>query len=329
MKLFNPILLGLIVYCSATSATTTPDVGNSPWGKNDELGRLNMMTAEGRATLMANTDWQQVYDLAVDYYVGMPSWQAAGDPHYQFWMTHTPNGAIVDNVLQQGTAVNQHVSYSGSAFSMYTHTGTHIDALSHFGLNGKIYNHFSAVTHLGDKGWQKAGAETLPPIIARGVLVDIPASKSLTQLPDNYRISAEDIKTALAKQNTRVLNGDVVLIRTGRMRQFEQPSVYMNNAPGLGMSAAKYLAEEAGAMVLGADNLSFEAFPAEINGNYVPVHTYLLAQKGIPIIELAYLEELAKDKVYEFAFVAASLKLRGADASPFRPIAVPLTHSGE
>ena len=77
-------------------------------------------------------------------------------------------------------------------------------------------------------------------------------------------------------------------------------------------------------MIVGADNLSFEAFPSEIEGNYVPVHTYLLAQQGAPILELVNLEALAADQVYEFAFIAGSLKLRGADAAPLRPIALPV-----
>lgn len=80
-------------------------------------------------------------------------------------------------------------------------------------------------------------------------------------------------------------------------------------------------------MIVGADNLSFETFPSEVVGNYVPLHTYLLAQKGTPIIELTYLEDLAKDGIYEFAFIAASLKLRGADAAPLRPIAIPIHRS--
>jgi kynurenine formamidase len=98
----------------------------------------------------------------------------------------------------------------------------------------------------------------------------------------------------------------------------------MANPPGMGMSAARFLVEEGGAMIVGADNLSFEAFPSEVEGNYVPVHTYLLAQRGTPILELVYLEELAKDGIYEFAFLGGSLKLRGADGAPIRPIAIPL-----
>ena len=77
-------------------------------------------------------------------------------------------------------------------------------------------------------------------------------------------------------------------------------------------------------MIVGADNLSFEIFPSELETDYVPVHTYLLAEHGTPILELVYLEELSRDQIFEFAFIGGSLKLRGADAAPIRPIAIPL-----
>jgi kynurenine formamidase len=143
-------------------------------------------------------------------------------------------------------------------------------------------------------------------------------------LPDNYRITREDLIAALARQRMSLAEGDVVLIRTGRMQRYADAAAYMANPPGLGMAAARFLVEEGGAMIVGADNLSFETFPSEVEGNYVPLHTYLLAQTGTPIIELAYLEALSRDQVYEFAFIGGSLKLRGSDAAPLRPIAIPL-----
>lgn len=316
------ILLSAALYV-ALNSTSPQFVGTSPWGESDEIGRLNMMTPQRKADVMARVDASHVYDLSVEYFVGMPSWQAAGDPHYQFWMTHTPRGAVTDNVLEMGKDINRHVSYSGSAFSMYSHTGTHIDTFSHFGLNGQIYNHFSADNHLGDKGWQRSGAETIPPIVARGVLIDLPKSKGIEMLPDNYRITVSDIQAALLSQNVALEEGDVVLLRTGRMKNYEDAAQFMMNSPGLGMAAARFLAEKSKAMVIGADNLSFEAFPSEVEGNYVPVHTYLLTQIGVPIMELVNLESLAASEVYEFAFVGSSLKLRGADAAPLRPIAFP------
>ena len=321
-----PLLLALLggAAQAAPPATTLPAVGISPWGPKDEIGRLNLMTAASRAAILARIAGGKSYDLAVDFYVGMPSWQAAGDPPYQMWMTHTPKGNVVADAMNVGDAMNRHVSYTGSAVSMYAHMGTHIDALNHFGLNGKIWNGFTEEQHLGDRGWTVTGAEKLPPIVARGVLIDVAVAKDLSQLPDNYRVTRQDLRDALARQKITLAQGDVVLIRTGRMRHFEQAQAYMANPPGLSLDAAKFLVEDGGAMVVGADNLSFEAFPSEVPGNYLPVHTYLLAQQGTPILELVDLEGLSRDKVYEFAFIGASLKFRGGDAAPIRPVALPI-----
>lgn len=307
-----------------TESSAARVVGTSPWGPKDEIGRLNLITEASRQAILARITGGAVYDLSVEYFIGMPSWQAAGDPHYRLWMTHTPNGTVIDDPLHVGTTMNEHVSYSGAAVSMYTHMGTHIDALVHFGLNGRIWNGFSAEEHLGDRGWQVAGAEKIPPLIARGVLIDVASAKALDMLADGYRITRSDLLEALQKQGTQLATGDVVLIRTGRMQVYEDAAAYMANPPGLGMAAARFLVEENGAMVVGADNLSFESFPSELATDYVPVPTYLLAEQGTPIIELANLEALARDKVYEFAFIGGSLKLRGSDAAPIRPIALPI-----
>lgn len=319
-------LATLVLLAFLTSVATAAErvVGTSPWGPNDEIGRLNLITPESQSAVLSRLVGGKNYDLSVEYFIGMPSWQAAGDPHYRMWMTHTPHGTVIDDPLNLGKRMNQHVSYTGAAISMYTHMGTHIDALNHFGLDGKIWNGFSAAEHAGDRGWQVAGAENIPPIVARGVLIDVAAAKAVGMLPDGYRITREDLVSALRKQNTSLKEGDVVLIRTGRMQHYDNAETYMANPPGIGMTAARFLVEENGAMIVGADNLSFESFPSELDTDYVPVHTYLLAEQGTPIIELANLEDLSRDKVYEFAFIGGSLKLRGADAAPIRPIAIPL-----
>jgi kynurenine formamidase len=239
-------------------------------------------------------------------------------------MTHTPDGTAVDDPLKVGATLNEKVSYTGDALSMYTHTGTHIDALNHFGLHDHIWNGFSEDEHLGDRGWHKAGAETIPPIVARGVLIDVAAAKGRSELPASYDITADDLRAALARQRVSLQRGDVVLIRTGRMQHFADAERYKAEPPGLNLSAARFLVEQHGAMIVGADNLSFEAFPVETKDNWIPVHTWLLAERGVPIMEVVDLEALARDRVYEFAFVGASLKLRGASGSPMRPVAFPL-----
>lgn len=321
---FLTLAIGLGIVASQAQAERA---GTSPWGPEDEIGRLNLMSDQSRAAILNRLAGGRAYDLSVEYFIGMPSWQAAGDPHYRIWMTHTPHGTVIDDPLHLGESMNTHVSYTGAAISMYTHMGTHIDALNHFGLDGRIWNGFNAKAHLGDRGWTRAGVENIPPIIARGVLIDVAVAKGVEMLPDGYRVTKRDLIDALKQQQVTLQKGDVVLIRTGRMQHYEDTAAYMENPPGMGLEAARFLVEEGGAMIVGADNLSFEAFPSEVDGNYVPVHTYLLAEQGTPILELVNLEALARDRVYEFAFIGGSLKLRGADGAPMRPIALPVRMS--
>jgi kynurenine formamidase len=323
------LTLGSIVVAAALARPDRSRAGTSPWGASDEIGTLNMMSADSRTKILRRVDGAKVYDLSVEYYNGMPSWSELGDPVYQFWLTHTPNGTAVDDPLKVGRQQNQLVSYTGDAISMYTHTGTHIDALNHFGLHGEIYNGFAADKHLGDKGWHKAGAEKFPPIISRGVLIDVARAKGLTVLPPSYQITPGDLQIALLQQGVTLEPGDAVFVRTGRMTLFDRREAYLANPPGLSLAGAKWLVESQQTMLIGGDNLSLEGFPVVEKDNWIPVHSYLLAEKGVPIMEVVNLEEVARDRVYEFAFVGASLKLRGASGAPMRPLAFPLRGSSK
>jgi kynurenine formamidase len=300
-------------------------VAQSPWGPADEIGTLNMMTETSRLAILKQIGSGKVYDLSVELYAGMPSCCGAfGDPPYHLWMTHTPRGTLAANPFKVSRQVNERVAYSGDAVSMYTHTGTHIDTLNHFGLHGKIWNQFSADDHLGDQGWAKAGADKYPPIVARGVLIDVAKAKGMTPLPASYSITVADLQMALQQQGTRLQAGDVVLFRTGLMTLWPDPAKYqLGTQAGLSLEAAQWLVEVNQAMLLGGDNFGVESFPSTDPGNYVPVHTYLFAERGVSIIEVLWLEDLAKDQVYEFVFLAAPLKLRGATGSPLRPLAIP------
>jgi kynurenine formamidase len=76
--------------------------------------------------------------------------------------------------------------------------------------------------------------------------------------------------------------------------------------------------------MIGADNLTLEQTPTADPLNFLPVHTYLLAEAGVPILEMAFLDELVEERVQEFAFFGACIKLRGATGAPMRPVAMPL-----
>lgn len=298
-------------------------VAVSPYGPDDQLGALNQLNGASQAAVLARADATRVYDLSIDYFVGMPSFQAAGDPSYQIYMSHTPDGTVIDNLNGVGAEVNQRVCYSGDVIFMYTHTGTHIDSLNHFGVDGKIYNGFAAADHLGSRHWMKGGAEQIPPIVARAVLLDIAKLKEVDCLPSSYPITVEDCEHELKRTGLDLEPGDVAMIRTGRMRYWPDGSKTLGNPPGLSLEAARWLTSR-GIVVIGADQECVEVGPSEHEDNWLPGHCHFLAEAGVPMIELLNLEELSRDDVNEFCLIAAPIRLRGATGSPIRPLAMRL-----
>lgn len=298
----------------------------SPWGEEDQIGRLNLITDESRTKVMNSIDPTRLFDLSVNYFMGMPSFRAAGDPTYQIWMTHTPNGNCNDNLMDATAEGKELISYSGDAIQMYTHTGTHIDSFNHFGYRGEIWNGYNVNDHLGSRHWNKCGVENFPVIIARAILIDVAASKGVDMLPDSYAIGKDDLIEALGKQNVSIQQGDIVMIRTGRMNVWPDHDKYSNNSPGLNIEGAEFLAGE-GAMILGADNIGLEQAPSPEPDNYFPVHTYCFSEVGIPILEILMLEELSKAKIYEGGLIGTVMPLVGATGAPVRPIFFPFKNS--
>lgn len=299
------------------------EVSESPFGPDDEIGMLNLLTPNLAREQLARADGGKVFDLSVDLFMGMPTWTAGSEPPYSIWMVHTPRGTLADDPIGVGKEQNDMVAWSADAISMFTHCGTHVDTLNHFGYHGRIWNGFSADEKLGSLHWQVAGPDRYPPIIARGILIDVPGALGLDVLPDSFAIGPDELDQALRRQQSELRPADVVLVRTGRMSLWPDPAAYLPREPGLNRAGAAYLAET-GAAVIGADNIALEQLPAEDPENWMSVHTYLLAEAGIPIVEVVNLEELAAERCYEFVFIGACLKLRGATAGPLRPLALPL-----
>jgi kynurenine formamidase len=299
-------------------------VSRSPWGPEDEIGRLNLMTPESIAVIVGRLDGRRVFDLAVDYFIGMPSITQAGDPKYESWMTHTPAGTQIDDLTGVGGAVNDKYTCCGDVVMMYTHCGTHIDTLNHVGYFGCFWNGWTAERQLGSRHWAVGGPDNYPPLIARGVLVDVAAAHRVDCLPDSYEIGAAELALVARTQGVELRRGDVVLIRTGRMTRWPDPSGYLADSPGLGLEGARYLCEDVGAMCVGADTVGLEALPSE-EGTFLPVHAYMFATAGSQIIEVVNCEELSRERQFEFAFIAAPIKLNGTTGAPVRPIAIPLT----
>jgi kynurenine formamidase len=299
-------------------------VSASPWGLDDEIGRLNWITPETNAAILDHLDGAHLFDLNVDYFIGMPSWVAAGDPPYGIWMTHTPQGSIHDNLSGVGAHTHERYSYCGDSVHFYTHCGTHVDTLNHLGHHGMFWNGWTADKDLGSRIWMKGGLDKYPPIIARGVLLDVAGMHGVDCLPEGYGITPKDLQDCVAKQGVDLRKKDVVLVRTGRMTVWPDFDGYLLKPPGINLPAAKWLCEEAGAMCIAGDSIGLEVMPWDEPDAFLPVHAYMFATAGAQIIEVVDMEEIAAEKQYEFAFLGFPMKLRGATGAPMPSYAVPL-----
>jgi kynurenine formamidase len=298
-------------------------VSKSPWGPDDEIGRLNWLVEGSYELILSQLDGRHVFDLSTEYFLGMPCWDFTHQPKFEIWMTHTPQGSVNDNLTGAGAEMHERYSYSVDSIHMSSHAGTHIDSLTHFGHLGKFWNGWEPSKHLGSRHWMKGGIENYPPVIARAVVLDIAALHGVDVLPDRYVITPEDVKGAVKKQGSEIRAKDIILFRTGRMQRWPNKEEYLIDGPGLDLKSARYLLEDIGAMILGTDTISIDVLPFE-EDTFLPVHCYMCATAGAQIIECLDLEAVSREKIYEFAFLGFPLKLRGATGAPIRPVAVPL-----
>lgn len=211
-------------------------------------------------------------------------------------------------------------SSSSGVLTMTEHSGTHLDALCHQASELQLFGGVATDTAETSAGFTQLGVETVPPLLRRGVLIDVAGWKG--SLPPAYPISAEDLIGCAAAQGVEVHQGDVLLVRTGFGPLWHDEAAYLR-AAGVGKSGTLWAAEQ-GVVAVGADNMAWDA-PDDRDsetGATLFGHLYLITQKGVYIMENLALEELARDHRYEFAFIGIPLKLRGATGSPLRPLAL-------
>lgn len=263
----------------------------------------------------AVTQGVRVFDLGRTLFVGMPQ----SPNHPQYW--HALPRRHGDMVRADGG------SAANDMITMGAHVGTHIDAFAHVSQDGRLFGGSDAYQASIGGRFAELGAHTIPAMVRRGVLLDVPTALGTPEgCPPGYEITPDDLDTTLEHQGGSVGAGDVVLIRSGWGRHFDNPdrSVFVggeSGVPGVGEAGARWLAER-GVFAAGADTIAFECLPPGAGHSLLPAHRVLLVDAGVYIMETLDLEELASRRVYEFVFVASPLKFYGATGSPVRPLAV-------
>jgi kynurenine formamidase len=213
-------------------------------------------------------------------------------------------------------------SGASGVLTMMEHSGTHIDALCHQASCLKIFGNLDTDSLETPTGFKQLGIEHVPPLLTRGVLLDIAGRKGQTPLPRHYSIGADEMIACARAENIELSKGDVLLVRTGYDMLWHDEEVYLQ-AAGVGKSGTLWAAEQ-GVIAVGADNMAWDA-PKDVDpetGATLFGHIHLLTQKGIYIMENLDLRVLAQEKQYSFAFIGIPLKFQGATGSPLRPLAL-------
>jgi kynurenine formamidase len=306
------------------------------WGEEDELGSLNEMTDASRLAAISLVEQGRVYDLGVTY--DRTSFKWPGHSPAEIMSFRTPEGTKRQADLPFIPTDGLGTAWHSCALFMNDNVATQIDSLGHatMGEDNHWYNGFKESDWGGDWGPQKCDASTVPPIVARGVLIDVAGYKDREALPSFYPISVDDLKGALRKQQTQLRPGDVVLVRTGTLSFWGETGadhelVGAHDSAGITLESARWLVEQQGAMMIGSDTsgLEWKPSPDEAEAystkykSFMPVHNYLLIEQGVHIAEFHYLEELGKAGVYEFCYFCTTAKIKGTTAGfALRPIAL-------
>ena len=281
------------------------------WGKDDQLGALNLITPEKRKQAATLVREGRSVSLA-----RIVEKQSAVDNPEPFVQTMLPN---VNGGDSQWSLDRYSVAYHG-----YAHT--HLDALCHLFYRGKMYNGFSR-DEVGPKGAAKLSIHNARSgVFTRGILFDIPRLRGVRFLEPATPIYPEDLDAWEKHAGLKVTSGDVIFIRTGRWQRRAVMGPWDALDPGIAglhVSCARWL-KQRDVAILGSDAAS-DVIPSGIPGMSHPIHLLVLHAMGMNIFDNCDLEELSevahKYKRWEFLLTAAPIPVEGGTGSPLNPLA--------
>lgn len=297
--------------------STTADVQQGPYEggpiEGHPEGALARVTAATTLRAVGLVRTGEVVDLGATLSRDMP--RGRGDDTFAPFqvLRHRTSGDIGRGEDWAGT------SFSTELVMGTPHVGTHFDAFCHVQHEGRVYGGATAAQAEGDFGWRAQAMERVRPVMTRGVFLDIAGDRGVARLPDHDEIPLGEVRAAVERRGLTIEPGDAVLIRTGKMRQYDDPEAFVAGQPGLGVDAAIWLYDR-GMAVLGADNTSVE--PQPVRDWRRNLHVELLYRRGVHLLEWVDLEPLVPTGATTFLFACLPLKIRGATGSWVRPVAV-------
>jgi kynurenine formamidase len=287
----------------------TPEINNwGRWGPDDQLGTLNLQTPESILAAVRLVKKGILYNLAVPLEKDGPQYPMF---HKTWCVTHftkdpTPGAFnVADDVV-----------------TMEAHSGTHVDALGHFWKDGRMWNGRSE-DHVTSYGIEWGAVDKIRGFVTRGVMLDLARHQGVRHLALGRVVTPEEMESCARAQGVEIRAGDVLLLRTGWYTLFhDNRELWSQGYPGPDVSCTAWLKAK-DVIALGADNAGVECSVYATRTRTSPrLHVTTLRDLGVYLIEHLDLEELARDRVYEFLFVAAPLRLMRATGAGFSPLAL-------
>ncbi|GGK72525.1 cyclase family protein [Streptomyces flaveus] len=288
------------------------------WGTDDEIGTLNLITdevvREAAATVRTGRRVPLALPLQQD---GVQTGMIPGRVNPLHAMVQ-----INQEIFGPGT-----VACSDDVVTMGLQAATHWDALTHVSHSGKIYNGRPADTVTAHAGAEFSGIDKPRHIASRGVLLDVARARGTDRLAGDHAVTPEDLETAEEFAGIRVRSGDIVLVRTGQIQLClaGDKHAYAYPSPGLSVRTPEWFHARDVAAVAN-DTLTFEMFPPEIDGLWLPVHALDLVEMGMLQGQNWNLEELStacgQESRYTFLLSAMPEPFAGGTGTPVAPVAI-------
>lgn len=288
----------------------------SKWGPDDEIGAANYVTPERvlAATKLVKEGESHPLGIVVD-------------PNMPAFPPRSTSLQIVQPGQHNGRDLSQDFGwplvYNDDLAQLWFGTGPQIDGLGHLGESGVYYNCNNAVDFVHITGLKKLGIDKIPPLIGRGVMVDMAKHFGVAAMEGGQVITSEDIKAAASQQGVEIREGDVVLFHTGwtDAKLESDPTAWVSAEPGLNNEAMAYMAS-LNPMAVGADTWGVDVFPPPEGDKIFYGHVRLLKENGIFILEVMNTGRLASEGVNEFMFVLGQARIKGAVQMIINPVAM-------
>jgi kynurenine formamidase len=277
------------------------------WGKDDQLGTLNLITPARRREAAALVTDGICVSLARDL---NPEKSIDNPDPFRDVMN-----VGVDDKFNMDTYT---VSFHGFAFS-------HFDALSHTYYEGRLYNGYPATDITGSGAKVLDSAKYRDGIFTRGVLIDIPWLRGLPYLPTDALITANELDQWEKKTGLHIHCGDAVLVRTGRwaLREAKGPWDIANHSAGLAPSSMLWLHQRDAAFLV--SDCAHDALPAPVEGVDFPIHVLGIVAMGMPFADQCNLEDVSREALKRnrqaFLLTLAPERIKGGTGSLVNPIA--------